>query len=64
MNAPLVCCLLAALAAGCASVPTLAERQEAWRKFRKDVTFVCSVGMQADPAMPEDVTDWCVEVAK
>ncbi len=63
MNAPLVCCLLAALAAGCASVPTLAQRQEAWRTHVTTQRAVCVVGL-GDPAMPDDVREWCLEVTK
>lgn len=66
MNArlALVLCLLST--AGCAALqpPTLAQKQANWRNYRKSVRFTCSVGMQADRSMPEDVMDWCVEVAK
>lgn len=63
MNARMVLVLALLPLAGCAA-PTLQQRQEAWRQFRTDVTRVCEVGMQVDRAMPEDVMDWCVEVAK
>lgn len=52
------------LTASACTAPTLAQRQETWRAYRKSVTYTCAVGMQADRAMPEDVMDWCVEVAK
>jgi hypothetical protein len=60
--APLAACLL--IAASACTAPTLAQRQENWRAYRKSVTFTCEVGMQADASMPEDVTGWCQRVTE
>jgi hypothetical protein len=43
--------------AGCAA-PTLQQRQANWQTYRDSVRATCVVG-QADPAMPDDVRDWC-----
>lgn len=57
-HALLFCLLLPACAA-----PTLAQRQDAWRKFRDGTVATCKVG-KYDPAMPDDVRPWCVKVVE
>ena len=49
------------VAAAACSVPTLAQRQDKWRRVMDVTRAECMVG-QADPAMPTDVRQWCAEV--
>lgn len=53
--------LIVLMLTGCASTPTLQQRQDAWTKYRKGVVVTCKVGA-FDPAMPTDVKTWCVKV--
>lgn len=59
-NAALV---LFGLALSSCSAPTLQQRQDNWRKVRDVTRAECMVG-QADPAMPDDVREWCVRVVE
>lgn len=50
-------------AAGC-TAPTLAQRQENWRTHVKVQKLTCLTGMRYDPAMPEDVRQFCARVVE
>lgn len=49
--------LLTLLILSC-SAPTLQQRQGAWRQVRDTTRAECLLGKN-DPAMPDDVRDWC-----
>ena len=51
----------ALLCASCAA-PTLAQRQDAWLRYRDTTRAVCLIGAAKDKAMPTEVKLWCVNV--
>lgn len=59
--APVLALALCLLATGCAT-PTLQQRQDNWRRFRDVTRATCLVGAAKDPAMPDDVRQWCSRV--
>lgn len=61
INAALVSLLLAL--SSCAT-PTLQQRQANWRRVMDVTRAECMVGQHADPAMPDDVREWCVRVVE
>jgi hypothetical protein len=60
---------LAGLAAACmlttsCAVPTLAQREQAWRTHRDTQRLICATGLNTDPSMPGDVATWCARVVE
>ncbi len=46
------------------TAPTMAQRQDNWHRVRDIVRAECMVGQATDPAMPDDVREWCVKVVE
>lgn len=55
--------LLTLFLPSCAA-PTMAQRQDAWLRYRDSTRAVCLVGAAKDPAMPTEVKLWCLGVVE